>query len=49
MIKVLVVDDSASVRNILKNGLSKDPVIKVIDTAPDVYVARDKIVLLPRR
>jgi two-component system, chemotaxis family, protein-glutamate methylesterase/glutaminase len=43
-IKVLVVDDSALVRDILTRGLSKDPEIEVIGAAPDVYVARDKIV-----
>ncbi len=45
-IKVLVVDDSALVRDILKKGLASDPYIEVVGTAPDVYVARDKIVLL---
>jgi two-component system chemotaxis response regulator CheB len=44
-IKVLIVDDSAIVREILKRGLSSDPMIEVVGTAPDVYVARDKIVL----
>jgi two-component system, chemotaxis family, protein-glutamate methylesterase/glutaminase len=44
-IKVLVVDDSALVRDILKKGLSNDPGIEVIDVASDVYSARDKIVL----
>jgi len=45
-IKALVVDDSALVRDILKKGLASDPYIEVVGTAPDVYVARDKIVLL---
>ncbi len=44
-IKVLLIDDSALVREILKKGLSDDPQIDVVGTAPDVYVARDKIVL----
>ncbi len=44
-IKILIVDDSALVREILKKGLSSDPQIEVVGTAPDVYVARDKIVL----
>lgn len=44
-IRVLVVDDSALVRSILSKGLSRDPEIEVVGTAPDVYVARDKIVL----
>ncbi len=46
MIKVLVVDDSPVVRNVLKRELEKDSEIKVIDTAPDAFVARDKIVAL---
>lgn len=45
-IKVLIVDDSAMVRSILQKELSKDPNIEVIGTAPDPYVARDKIVQL---
>ncbi|MBF0500334.1 MAG: chemotaxis response regulator protein-glutamate methylesterase [Candidatus Riflebacteria bacterium] len=43
MIKVLIVDDSATIRAILSMGLSKDPEIQVVGTAPDPYVARDKI------
>lgn len=46
MISVLVVDDSAIVRKILSDTLSRDPQIDVIGTAPDPYVARDKIVKL---
>lgn len=45
-IKILIVDDSALVRDILSRGLSSDPGIEVVGTAPDVYVARDKIVKL---
>lgn len=45
-IRVLVVDDSALVRQILSNGLSLDPSIKVVGTAADPYIARDKIVQL---
>ncbi len=41
--KVLVVDDSALVRGILKEGLSKDPEIEVVATAQDAFIARDKI------
>lgn len=44
-IRLLIVDDSALVRNILKTELSKDPDIKIIGTASDVYSARDRIVL----
>ena len=43
-IKVLVVDDSALVRKILETGLSADPGIAVIGTAPGPYIARDMIV-----
>ncbi len=46
MIRVLVVDDSAVVRKILMEELSKEKDIEVIGTAPDPYVARDKIVQL---
>ncbi|MBD3169767.1 MAG: chemotaxis-specific protein-glutamate methyltransferase CheB [candidate division Zixibacteria bacterium] len=45
-IKVLVVDDSAIVRKIFSSELSRDPEIEVIGTAPDPYIARDKIVKL---
>jgi len=45
-IKVLVVDDSAVVRKVFKEQLSRHPGITVIDTAPDPYIAREKIVRL---
>ena len=45
-IRVLVVDDSAIVRKVLSEELSKYQDIEVVGTAPDPYVARDKIVLL---
>jgi two-component system chemotaxis response regulator CheB len=45
-IKVLVVDDSAVVRKVFSHELSRERGIKVIGTAPDPYVARDKIVKL---
>ncbi len=45
-IKVLVVDDSAVVRKILTDELSLDPAIEIVGTAPDPYVARDKILAL---
>jgi len=45
-IRVLVVDDSAVVRQILTRELSKDRNIEVVGTAPDPYAARDKIVSL---
>ena len=45
-IRVLIVDDSAVVRNILERELSRDPGIEVVGTAPDPYIARNKIVQL---
>lgn len=45
-IKVLVIDDSAVVRQILSAELARDNQIEVVGTAPDPYVARDKIVAL---
>lgn len=45
-IKVLVVDDSAVVRKIFTEELSRQPDIEVIGAAPDPYVARDKIIQL---
>ncbi|MCP4111163.1 MAG: chemotaxis response regulator protein-glutamate methylesterase [Desulfobacteraceae bacterium] len=46
MIKVLIVDDSAVVRQILTQELSKFRDIEIVGTAVDPYVARDKIVKL---
>ncbi len=43
---MLVVDDSAVVRQIFGRELSRAPGIVVAGTAPDPYVARDKIVKL---
>jgi two-component system chemotaxis response regulator CheB len=45
-IRVLVVDDSAIVRKIFSEELSRYPDIEIIGTAPDPFVARDKIVKL---
>ncbi|MBF0257464.1 MAG: chemotaxis response regulator protein-glutamate methylesterase [Desulfamplus sp.] len=45
-IRVLVVDDSAIVRKVFSQELSKERDIEVVGTAPDPYVARDKIVSL---
>jgi two-component system chemotaxis response regulator CheB len=45
-IKVLIVDDSAIVRKLLGEALSGEPDIEVVGTAPDPYIARDKIVSL---
>ncbi len=45
-IKTLIVDDSAIVRKILSEELSKSSDIDVVGTAPDPFVARDKILKL---
>ncbi|GAB6905381.1 fused chemotaxis regulator; protein-glutamate methylesterase in two-component regulatory system with CheA [Desulfosarcina cetonica] len=45
-IRVLIVDDSAVVRKVFASELSRARGIEVIGTAPDPYVARDKIVSL---
>lgn len=42
-VRVLIVDDSAMVRQILTQGLAKDPEIEVVGVASDPYLARDKI------
>jgi len=42
-VRVLVVDDSAVVRQTLSDVLSSDPDIKVIGTAPDPFVAARRI------
>jgi len=46
MIKVLIVDDSAMVRQVFTRELAKERDIEIVGTAPDPYVARDKIVAL---
>ncbi len=45
-IKVLIVDDSALVRQVLEQGLSKDPDLEVVGTAGDPFEARDKLLKL---
>ncbi|MGF1633708.1 MAG: chemotaxis response regulator protein-glutamate methylesterase [Phycisphaerae bacterium] len=45
-IKVLIVDDSAVVRQILTRELSKDAGIEVVGAAPDPFIAREKIATL---
>ena len=45
-IRVLVVDDSAVVRKVFTEELSRERGIEVVGSAPDPYVARDKIVKL---
>lgn len=44
--RVLIVDDSAIVRRVLSDMLSGHSDIEVVATAPDPYVARDKILEL---
>jgi two-component system chemotaxis response regulator CheB len=46
MIKVLIVDDSAVVRKVLTDELSRYEDIQIVGTAVDPYVAREKIVKL---
>jgi len=45
-IRVLVVDDSAIVRRVLSERLNAEPDIEVVGTAPDPFVARDKLLAL---
>jgi len=45
-IKVLVVDDSAIVRKLLSEAISTQTDMEVVGTAPDPYIARDKILAL---
>ncbi len=42
-IKVLIVDDSALVRQLLTEILGADPGIEIVGTAQDAYMAREKI------
>jgi two-component system, chemotaxis family, protein-glutamate methylesterase/glutaminase len=42
-IRVLIVDDSAVIRRLLTEVLSRDPGIEVVGAAADPYIARDKI------
>ncbi len=45
-IRVLIVDDSAIVRKMLAEALASEPDLEVVGTAPDPFVARDKILSL---
>ncbi|PNU21108.1 chemotaxis response regulator protein-glutamate methylesterase [Geothermobacter hydrogeniphilus] len=45
-VRVLIVDDSALVRQLLSQGLGSDPGIEVVATAGDPYGARDHIARL---
>src|SRR5437899_2199229 len=44
--RVLIVDDSAIVRKILSDTISAEPDMEVVGTAPDPFIARDKILAL---
>lgn len=46
VVRVLIVDDSALVRRILSDALSKHDDIEVVGTATDPYVARERIAQL---
>lgn len=43
-IRVLVVDDSLMFRELLVNGINKDPGLEVVGVAADAYEARDEII-----
>lgn len=45
-IRCLIVDDSAVIRSVLQRMLSTDPDIEVVGSAPDPYVAREKLIEL---
>ncbi len=45
-IKVLIIDDSALVREILSKGLALDKELEIVGTASDPFIARDKIIEL---
>ncbi len=45
-VRVLIVDDSALVRKVLTEQLSRQPGIEVVGQAPDPFVARERIVAL---
>ena len=45
-VRVLVVDDSATVRRILRETIARDPALEVVGVAPDPYLARELIVSL---
>lgn len=45
-IRILIVDDSAIVRKLLAESLSGESDMEVVGTAPDPYIARDKILEL---
>src|ERR671927_50943 len=42
-VRILIVDDAALVRRMLTDMLHTDPLIEVVGTASDPYIAREKI------
>ena len=46
-IKVLIVDHSAVVRQVMRDILSSDPAIEVIGAAPDPFVAAERTKVIP--
>ena len=42
-IKVLIVDDSALIRNLLSEIVKSDPQLILVGAAPDAYVAKDLV------
>lgn len=44
--KVLVVDDSSIMRSLISHIIESDPDLEVVGTAPDPYVAREKLIEL---
>lgn len=42
----MIVDDSAIIRKLFSEELSRDPAIEVVGKAPDAFIARDRIVQL---
>jgi two-component system, chemotaxis family, protein-glutamate methylesterase/glutaminase len=45
-VRVLIVDDSATVRRVLRETIARDPALEVVGVAPDPYLARELIVSL---
>lgn len=43
-VKVLVIDDSLVFRETVARGIANDPMIEVVGTASDAFIARDKII-----
>ena len=43
-IRVLVVDDSAVIRNLLRRAISMDPALEIVAFAEDAYAAKDALI-----